>query len=105
MEEWNKVIKQFVPSNPTYDDWIKLCSFAPTLKKLSENQAEDYKFKHLLEYSEPRAPDYDARIQAVRTSIRKEEHLKRTTQNFLVNFYSVELKGDILNYKKNCIQA
>ena len=59
LEEWNKVIKQFVPSNPTYDDWIKLCSFAPTLKKLSDNQAEDYKFEHLLEYSEPRAPDYN----------------------------------------------
>jgi hypothetical protein len=33
----------------------------------------------------------------VGTSIRKEEHLKRTSQNFLVNFDSEELEEDILN--------
>ena len=70
------------------------------LKTLSENQLADYRFSHLMEYSEPQAPDYDTRIFAVRNQIRKEKHRRWDAQHVLVNFDSENLNHDILNYKQ-----
>ena len=63
LEEYNKLFKQFeVSTAPSIEEWTKIVSAAPQFKQIIEHQSKDYNIDYGL-YSEPGAPDYNARIE------------------------------------------
>ena len=101
LEEYNKLFKQFeVSTAPSIEEWTKIASAAPQFKQIIEHQSRDYNIDYGL-YSEPGAPDYNARIENCTKDIRDSEEKKSKKLQILKNLDGKKLKKtEALNYEK-----
>ena len=101
LEEYNKLFKQFeISTSPSIEEWTRVASIAPKLKKLMENQAKDYNFEYGL-YSEPGAPNYNKRIESCLKLFQDEETLSSEKVQPLQNLDGKKLQEtETLNFDK-----
>ena len=85
LEEENKNYKQYLHVlNPTYADWVKVCSNTVQLDKMAVAMAQDYgKDK---DAGPPSGTDYNSRVQHCRMKVRSGGYLVPDKITGLENF-------------------
>ena len=85
LEEENKKYKQYLHVlNPTYADWVKVCSNTVQLDKMAVAMAQDYSKEK--DAGPPSGTDYHSRVQHCRMKVRSGGYLVPDKMSGLENF-------------------